>query len=136
MRQQNYNLCAQLCYLKGNGDVCEHAIQLESLISIRIWSREPGQHLLVNQCLLGVGGEPLASRVFLAIVAETHLWAVRVCFYDFELRSEQSSSFLYLLTAVFTSKTRLLDTPAQSRKCEQWLNCVVEHCHLLAFGCS
>jgi hypothetical protein len=39
------------------------------LILIRRCSIEPGQHLLAKLCLLGVGGDPLAFRVFLAMAA-------------------------------------------------------------------
>jgi hypothetical protein len=41
----------QICYCKGNGSVHERAIWLESLISNRICSRDPGKHILEKAVL-------------------------------------------------------------------------------------
>jgi hypothetical protein len=51
----------QRFFCKGNGGVREPTVQLESLISIRISSRDPGQHNLAKQRLIGISGDPFVS---------------------------------------------------------------------------
>jgi hypothetical protein len=63
--------------------VRELAILLENLISIRIGSRDPEQHILVKQGLVGIGGDPFAFSGNLAIVAATHFSETMVCFFGF-----------------------------------------------------
>jgi hypothetical protein len=44
----------------------KRAVLLESLILIRIYSRDPGQHSLVKQRLTGVSGDPFVFSRFCA----------------------------------------------------------------------
>ncbi len=39
----------------------EHTILLKNLISIGIWSRDPGQHILLDQCLVETGSDPFLT---------------------------------------------------------------------------
>ncbi len=50
----------QRCSHKWNGDLHQHAILLEPLISIRICSRDPGLHILAKWHLVGTGSDPFA----------------------------------------------------------------------------
>jgi hypothetical protein len=63
--------------------VRELAILLENLISIRIGSRDPEQHILVKQCLVGIGSDPFTVNGNLAIVVVTRFSATTVCFFGF-----------------------------------------------------
>jgi hypothetical protein len=51
---------------------------LENVFAIRICSREPGQHILVEQCLVGVAVTSANSRteltLFLSLI--TTLWSI------------------------------------------------------------
>jgi hypothetical protein len=51
----------QQSFCKGNGSVRECAVQLERLITIRIYSSDPGQHILAKQRLISISDDQLPS---------------------------------------------------------------------------
>jgi hypothetical protein len=55
-------------------------ILLKRLISIRIRSRDPGQHILEKQCLVGIGGEQFALSGYFAMAAGSRFLAAMVFF--------------------------------------------------------
>ncbi len=48
-------------FLQGKSGMRECNTLLENLNSIRICSRDPGQHILLKQGLVGVGDDPFAT---------------------------------------------------------------------------
>jgi hypothetical protein len=123
---------AQRCLGKGKGSVRECSVQVESLISIGICSRHPGQHILVKQCLVGASSEPFTFQEFLVMIAATGLSAAAVCFFSFDLAFNAFKSFIPF-SDFFTSNTNLSDSPKQFSKCWQTLNRMAECHHLWEF---
>jgi hypothetical protein len=94
---------------KGNGGMRECAIRLEIVISIRICSIDPGQHILVKQCLIGVGVDPSASSEKLAMAPTKRFLASTVLLPFWALRFLPFRSF-------FTLKTIPSNSSKQSHK--------------------
>ena len=61
----------------------ERAVQLEGLFLIRIRSRDPGQHFLVQEHLVGASNEPFAFRGIRVIAAATRFSVATVFFFGF-----------------------------------------------------
>jgi hypothetical protein len=74
---------AQQCLRMGKGSMRKCTIRQQILISIRLWSRDPGQHILAKQRLVGACGEPFAFSGFRAIAAVAHFLAAAVYFLAF-----------------------------------------------------
>jgi hypothetical protein len=62
---------------------CASAVQLESLISIRICSRDPGRHIPAKQGLIGIGSDPFASSGKLTMALATSFLVPTVFFLRF-----------------------------------------------------
>ncbi len=64
IQRQSHNFSVHSsCSRKWNCGVRARAVWLEPLILVRICGRDLGQHLLVKQCLLGVGDNPFTISV-------------------------------------------------------------------------
>jgi hypothetical protein len=59
----------------------KRAVLLESLFLIRIGNRDPGQHFLAQQCLVGASTEPFAFSRIRTIAAATCFSVATVCFF-------------------------------------------------------
>ncbi len=84
---QNFNLPAATIFHKENGGILERAVWLESLISIRICSRDPGQHNPAKQRLTGVGmtySPPLKNSQG---CRQNVFWQRRSCYFGFRPHS-------------------------------------------------
>jgi hypothetical protein len=101
-------------------------MRLESLISIRICSRETRQHILLKQCLIGIGSDPFTFSGVRAIGSDGLFSSVL----GLSLILLSLSLFYHLKTFYI-----LLNAPKQSVNSEMAKNHVAKHCNLLAFVC-
>jgi hypothetical protein len=94
----------QRFFCKGNGGILELAVQLESLISIRICSRDPGQHILAKQRLIDVGSDLFASCENLAMMPAKCFLAANIFLLRFWASLLTVFKFFYHLAAFLLQK--------------------------------
>ncbi len=111
------------------------ANRLESLISIRICSRDPGQNILLKQRLIGIGGDLFAFGGKLAM-APTKCFSVVTVFY-FSFWASLLTVFKSFLPfgSFLTLKINNPTHPSSLANFEDDKNRMAERRYLLAFVC-
>jgi hypothetical protein len=96
---------------------CASTVWLERLISIRIWTKDTGQHILAKQRLIGVGSNPFTTNEKLTMAPGNNFWRRQSFYLGFWPRSYCNCLQVFLpFRSFFTLKTNLYNSPEQSRK--------------------